>query len=62
MRWGSEVGYAVRFDDFTNAATRLKYMTDGILLQVPRWLNLGHSPMHLLPLAPNPSPGLAIFC
>jgi len=33
VRWGSEVGYTVRFDDFTNAATRLKYMTDGILLQ-----------------------------
>ncbi|MCW2747259.1 MAG: hrpA [Nocardioidaceae bacterium] len=29
---GAEVGYAVRFDDTTSAATRIKLMTDGILL------------------------------
>uniref|UniRef100_A0A0A9XNV6 Putative pre-mRNA-splicing factor ATP-dependent RNA helicase n=1 Tax=Lygus hesperus TaxID=30085 RepID=A0A0A9XNV6_LYGHE len=31
---GQEVGYAVRFDDTSNVnVTRLKYMTDGILLR-----------------------------
>jgi ATP-dependent helicase HrpA len=29
---GAEVGYQIRFDDRTSAATRLKFMTDGILL------------------------------
>lgn len=30
---GGEVGYAVRFDDQSSAATRIKFMTDGILLR-----------------------------
>jgi HrpA-like RNA helicase len=30
---GGEVGYAVRFDDKTSQATRIKFMTDGILLR-----------------------------
>eukprot|EP01059_Diplonema_ambulator_P004941 TRINITY_DN14687_c0_g1_i2.p1 TRINITY_DN14687_c0_g1~~TRINITY_DN14687_c0_g1_i2.p1 ORF type:complete len:204 (+),score=38.17 TRINITY_DN14687_c0_g1_i2:51-662(+) len=30
---GSAVGYAVRFDDTTSPKTRIKYMTDGILLR-----------------------------
>lgn len=30
-RLGGEVGYLVRFDDCTSAATRIKYMTDGML-------------------------------
>ena len=32
-RVGDEVGYAVRFDDCTSARTRIKYMTDGILVR-----------------------------
>ncbi|WFD38003.1 RNA helicase [Malassezia japonica] len=30
-RVGQEVGYTVRFEDFTSADTRIKYMTDGML-------------------------------
>lgn len=30
---GSEVGYAVRFDECCSTETRLKYMTDGMLLR-----------------------------
>eukprot|EP00796_Vickermania_ingenoplastis_P006731 gene6731-4826_t len=30
---GEEVGYAVRFDDKSTEATRIKYLTDGILLR-----------------------------
>ena len=30
---GNEVGYTVRFDDCTSNKTRLKYMTDGVLLR-----------------------------
>ena len=30
---GTEVGYTVRFDDQTSESTRLKYMTDGILVR-----------------------------
>ena len=30
---GEEVGYTVRFDDCTSKSTRLKYMTDGMLLR-----------------------------
>ena len=33
---GGEVGYAIRFDDRCSAATRIKIMTDGILLQQAR--------------------------
>ena len=30
---GDEVGYAVRFDDCTSSKTRIKFMTDGILVR-----------------------------
>ncbi|KAJ1813398.1 hypothetical protein LPJ60_006342, partial [Coemansia sp. RSA 2675] len=30
---GKEVGYAIRFEDCTSKLTRLKYMTDGVLLR-----------------------------
>lgn len=30
---GGLVGYAIRFDDKTSVATRIKYMTDGMLLR-----------------------------
>ncbi|VDK28876.1 unnamed protein product [Anisakis simplex] len=30
---GQECGYAIRFEDCTSENTRLKYMTDGILLR-----------------------------
>jgi pre-mRNA-splicing factor ATP-dependent RNA helicase DHX15/PRP43 len=30
---GEEVGYSIRFDDKTSSKTRLKYMTDGMLLR-----------------------------
>ncbi|KAF7317971.1 hypothetical protein MKEN_00885500 [Mycena kentingensis (nom. inval.)] len=30
---GTTVGYAIRFEDCTNADTKIKYMTDGILLR-----------------------------
>ena len=33
---GEEVGYAIRFDDRTGSRTRVKVMTDGILLQEAR--------------------------
>lgn len=32
-RVGEEIGYQIRFDDTTREGTRIKYMTDGILLQ-----------------------------
>ena len=32
-RIGGEVGYTVRFDDSTSAATRVKFMTDGVLVR-----------------------------
>jgi HrpA-like RNA helicase len=28
-----QVGYSVRFEDRTSAATRIRYMTDGMLLR-----------------------------
>ena len=28
-----KVGYSIRFDDMTSPATRIKYMTDGMLLR-----------------------------
>ncbi|CAJ1332126.1 unnamed protein product, partial [Effrenium voratum] len=30
---GQEVGYLIRFEDMTSESTRLKYMTDGMLLR-----------------------------
>ncbi|XP_039144365.1 pre-mRNA-splicing factor ATP-dependent RNA helicase DEAH10 isoform X1 [Dioscorea cayenensis subsp. rotundata] len=30
---GQKVGYAIRFDDVTSSSTRIKYMTDGLLLR-----------------------------
>ena len=33
VQLGEEVGYTVRFEDATSAKTRVKYMTDGILLR-----------------------------
>jgi pre-mRNA-splicing factor ATP-dependent RNA helicase DHX15/PRP43 len=33
VKWGDEVGYTIRFEDKTNDLTRLKYMTDGMLLR-----------------------------
>lgn len=30
---GQKVGYSIRFDDKTSNATRIKYMTDGLLLR-----------------------------
>lgn len=32
-RLGEEVGYTIRFEDATSPATRIKYMTDGMLLR-----------------------------
>ena len=32
-RLGQEVGYCIRFEDCTSAATEIKYMTDGMLLR-----------------------------
>jgi len=28
---GAEVGYTIRFEDYTSSETKIKYMTDGIL-------------------------------
>ncbi|KAJ2742304.1 Pre-mRNA-splicing factor ATP-dependent RNA helicase PRP16 [Coemansia sp. BCRC 34301] len=33
VRLGEQVGYAIRFEDCTSRQTRLKYMTDGVLLR-----------------------------
>ena len=33
VKLGEEVGYAIRFEDCTSPKTRIKYMTDGILLR-----------------------------
>lgn len=30
---GQRVGYSIRFDDMTTGSTRIKYMTDGLLLR-----------------------------
>lgn len=30
---GQRVGYSIRFEDVTSSATRIKYMTDGLLLR-----------------------------
>jgi len=33
VKLGSEVGYSIRFEDCTSERTRIKYMTDGMLLR-----------------------------
>ncbi|KAK2636037.1 hypothetical protein Ddye_030829 [Dipteronia dyeriana] len=33
VQLGQRVGYSIRFDDRTSAATKIKYMTDGLLLR-----------------------------
>ena len=33
VRLGQEVGYQIRFEDFTSSKTIIKYMTDGVLLR-----------------------------
>lgn len=33
VRLGQEVGYQIRFEDFTSPRTIVKYMTDGMLLR-----------------------------
>ncbi|CCF59440.1 hypothetical protein KAFR_0H00310 [Kazachstania africana CBS 2517] len=33
VQLGEEVGYSIRFEDYTSPKTRLKFMTDGILLR-----------------------------
>src|SRR6195952_3125471 len=30
---GKEVGYSIRFEDVTSASTRIKFLTDGLLLR-----------------------------
>jgi ATP-dependent RNA helicase DHX8/PRP22 len=32
-RIGQEVGYCIRFEDYTSPSTVIKYMTDGMLLR-----------------------------
>jgi ATP-dependent RNA helicase DHX8/PRP22 len=39
---GAEVGYSIRFEDFTSSKTVIKYMTDGMLLRealIEKYLN-----------------------
>jgi ATP-dependent RNA helicase DHX8/PRP22 len=33
VKLGQEVGYQIRFEDFTSSKTLIKYMTDGMLLR-----------------------------
>ena len=33
VQLGQRVGYSIRFDDTTSGSTRIKYMTDGLLLR-----------------------------
>ena len=33
VKLGSDVGYSIRFEDCTSPGTKIKYMTDGILLR-----------------------------
>ncbi|KAG0469515.1 hypothetical protein HPP92_016215 [Vanilla planifolia] len=33
VQLGQEVGFAIRFEDVTSSSTRIKYMTDGLLLR-----------------------------
>ena len=34
VEFGKEVGYTIRFDDFSDPSTKIRYITDGCLL---RW-------------------------
>ena len=40
VKLGSLVGYSIRFEDMTSAETKIKYMTDGMLLR-----ELMHDPL-----------------
>jgi HrpA-like RNA helicase len=33
VKLGQEVGYCIRFEDYTSPRTIIKYMTDGMLLR-----------------------------
>jgi len=33
VTWGQEVGYTIRFEDKTSERTRLRFLTDGMLLR-----------------------------
>lgn len=33
VKLGEKVGYSIRFEDVTTTSTRIKYMTDGLLLR-----------------------------
>lgn len=33
VQLGTTVGYSIRFEDFTSKETKIKYLTDGILLR-----------------------------
>ena len=33
VQLGDEVGYSIRFEDYTSNKTIIKYMTDGVLLR-----------------------------
>jgi ATP-dependent RNA helicase DHX8/PRP22 len=33
VQLGQRVGYSIRFEDTTSGSTRIKYMTDGLLLR-----------------------------
>jgi len=33
VTWRVQVGYAIRFEDVSSSTTRIKYMTDGLLLR-----------------------------
>ena len=33
VQFGAEVGYTIRFEDCTSPETKIKYMTDGMMLR-----------------------------
>ena len=50
-RLGELVGYSIRFEDMTSAATVVKYMTDGLLARLERLSSLSLlSPLPALPV------------
>ena len=60
-RCGERVGYTVRFDDCSSERTRLRYVTDGVLLQVCVCAAWGSVVSHVQPGActahvPHPTP------